>query len=92
MLGAQVIMSQQTSPMPYVSPEGYHRHKCNNCGHIWEHSDCMAGDDDAHKCTKCGEEQWEKYKGNSIPCTICRIDPYVANRIMNRKLLEWLFS
>jgi hypothetical protein len=58
----------QNASVDYVSPTGYHRHKCGKCGCIWEHSNDMRGNDDAHKCPKCSEEQWVQYRGNCIPC------------------------
>jgi hypothetical protein len=46
--------------------EGHHKHKCNNCGNMWEHSDDMAGNEEAHKCPNCREEQWTKYRGEDL--------------------------
>jgi rRNA maturation endonuclease Nob1 len=47
-----------------VRPER-HRHKCEACGHIWEHASDNAGDTEAHTCPKCGTEleSWEWYIG-----------------------------
>lgn len=41
--------------------DGTHKHKCYGCNHIWEHSDRCAGQADAHKCEKCGREQWTRH-------------------------------
>jgi hypothetical protein len=42
-----------------------HKHKCDKCGAIWEHSDSCLDDAAAHTCpTKdCGGMQWMKYLG-----------------------------
>lgn len=50
----------------YKSPEGYHRHKCDDCNHVWEHKDSCAGSDKAHTC-KCGSTQRWKYRGDESP-------------------------
>lgn len=52
----------------YISPIGFHRHKCDNCKCIWEHSNKMSDNKKAHKCPKCGKEQWYKYLGTTKPC------------------------
>lgn len=39
-----------------VSQEDFHRHKCPDCGHVWQHPDSCAGDDKAHICPGCGRE------------------------------------
>lgn len=41
-----------------------HRHKCWNCGLIWQHSDVCFGSEFAHTCMHCGELQWSKYFGD----------------------------
>ena len=50
-----------------IDPDGSHKHKCNHCQHVWEHSNQCAGDKQAHTCQKCGEEQWYKYRGHLQP-------------------------
>lgn len=40
---------------------GTHKHKCRNCGEIWEHPDTMRGNKAAHTCQSCGCEQWSRY-------------------------------
>ncbi len=40
---------------------GEHKHKCSNCGNAWKHSNKNLGDVKAHTCSKCGEEEWDKY-------------------------------
>ena len=57
----------QTSPKPYQSPEGSHRHECGDCGYVWEHSNKCRGNDAAHQCPKCGEEEWGQYFGEKPP-------------------------
>lgn len=39
--------------------EGTHKHRCDHCGTIWEHSDDLRGSYEAHLCPKegCGEHQ-----------------------------------
>jgi ribosomal protein L37E len=47
-----------------------HKHRCNACGTIWEHSD-MCGDLSvgeainriSHMCPRCGQEQYWHYQG-----------------------------
>ncbi len=46
-----------------------HKHKCSYCGHVWEHADscalsCFA--EEAHTCSHCGVQQWDKYEGNQV--------------------------
>lgn len=57
------------SKLNYVSPDGMHRHKCESCHTVWEHSDNMAGNNFHHKCPKCGEEEWFRYFGPDAPLT-----------------------
>jgi hypothetical protein len=41
-----------------------HKHKCNGCGFVWEHSGfACAGDASAHTCV-CGREVWKRYYGD----------------------------
>lgn len=42
---------------------GTHKHKCDSCGNVWEHSDDMAGNQEAHTC-QCGEKQFYHYYEN----------------------------
>lgn len=51
----------------YITPVGYHKHMCDYCNCVWEHSDQMAGNDEAHKCPSCGNWQWTKYRGACEP-------------------------
>ncbi len=60
-------MGQNVQSTPYESPVGFHRHKCDNCGQIWEHSNSCAGNEHAHTCTTCGHKNWERYKGPDAP-------------------------
>lgn len=39
-----------------------HKHKCNGCGHIWEHGNACRGNVEAHTCARCGDEQWSHYR------------------------------
>lgn len=32
---------------------GIHKHKCDNCGYIWEHGADSFGDDLSHTCPRC---------------------------------------
>lgn len=50
---------------------GTHRHMCPNpsCGYVWEHSNSCAGNLEAHRCEKCGTEQWWHYDGKQLPGT-----------------------
>jgi hypothetical protein len=66
--------AKKTEYTQYSSPEGYHRHKCDSCAFIWEHCDSMANNDDAHKCPKCGEYQWMKYRQGGKPCQTMACD------------------
>jgi predicted RNA-binding Zn-ribbon protein involved in translation (DUF1610 family) len=40
-----------------------HLHRCQNCGTIWGHGDVLVEDVEAHKCPKCGAQQWRKFSG-----------------------------
>ncbi|MEN9605040.1 MAG: hypothetical protein RJB39_725 [Candidatus Parcubacteria bacterium] len=46
-----------------------HRHRCSNCGCIWEHDDSCYDNTEAHTCPTpgCGEEQYRKYNGMMPP-------------------------
>lgn len=44
--------------------EPTHRHKCPQCGVVWEHPDAAAGDTRAHRCPDCGAPSWYLYEGN----------------------------
>ena len=59
-----------------------HRHKCDKCMTIWEHSNGMAGNDEAHKCPKCGKEEWCKYFGSG---RVCFIQEIKSGLIINHK-------
>lgn len=43
---------------------GTHEHKCPNprCQCVWEHGDNMVNNEPAHRCPRCGTEQWIKYR------------------------------
>ena len=43
-------------------PDGTHKHKCPKCSHVWEHSNSMAGNEDAHKCPRCSAPQWVRHR------------------------------
>lgn len=60
----------------YYSAVGFHRHRCPQCRHVWEHSDEMFENVKAHTCHKCGcggdfgeldERCWEHYCGREAP-------------------------
>lgn len=39
----------------------YHRHTCDQCGARWGHFGAFnLGDEDSHKCSRCGQVQWWK--------------------------------
>lgn len=47
--------------VPYVSPDGWHRHKCHFCAYVWEHADAcdkhhnaVIGSHECPGCHKCG--------------------------------------
>lgn len=55
-----------------------HRHKCDECGNIWEHDDSCGGDDNAHKCPRCQKEQFVRYWGDQEqrePIRLCSASP-----------------
>ena len=60
-------MTKEVFDKFYRSPDGLHRHKCSGCDHVWEHSDSCAYNESAHKCPKCGAEEWCKYFGPEAP-------------------------
>jgi hypothetical protein len=45
----------------YTVPEGHHAHCCSKCGLVWQHSDDMRGDENAHTCA-CGEMSWYQHR------------------------------
>ena len=55
----------------FASAPGNHRHKCCECGQVWEHADAYGGSLEAHTCPTCGREPvrgmfdtaWAKYLG-----------------------------
>lgn len=60
----------------YVSPAGFHRHECQDCGCVWEHRNpddlnkaaCKDKIGGGHKCPDCGvgpETFW--YEGPAAP-------------------------
>lgn len=62
----------------YMSPAGYHRHRCSRCKCIWEHPNSCAGADLAHLCPECGHDDgdlihgWPRYYGPLPPDVITR--------------------
>ena len=56
---------------------GTHKHKCSNCGNVWEHSNSCFGIKEFHKCSKYGEQEWWRYFGPDCPTTstITHADP-----------------
>lgn len=59
-----------------------HKHKCDNCGHVWEHdgADIICGKLDttkAHTCEKCGEEQYTIFnaRNEALKKLLCQLDP-----------------
>lgn len=42
-----------------------HKHKCRGCGFVWEHSEAMRGNEDAHTCV-CGREEWRRMDDDSL--------------------------
>jgi hypothetical protein len=57
---------------PGTRAEGYHKHKCQFCGFVWEHHDCndarhAAGG--AHECPGCHRCNWSLgiYVGSEEP-------------------------
>ncbi len=60
------------------SRSDFHKHKCGSCDTIWEHSDECGGNEAAHKCPRCGKEEWYKYIGPEEPIVtngLCKIYP-----------------
>ena len=61
----QIYCNKQ--PIAYIS-RGYHRHSCTKCKTVWEHPNEAHGNDEAHKCPKCGKQEWTQYFGKSRTC------------------------
>jgi predicted nucleic acid-binding Zn-ribbon protein len=53
--------------MANESKPGFHRHKCYECGYIWEHNDDCVYQPGAHNCPKCGVKETWKYFGDERP-------------------------
>lgn len=66
------MAADSVSTKPYESPQGFHRHQCKNCDHVWEHSDECIANKFAHICPQCGQEQWRKYDGplGPVSCSV----------------------
>ncbi len=56
-----------TASNTYQSPTGFHTHKCDDCGHVWEHSDKCRGIIKHHLCPECKTMQWAQYNGPKAP-------------------------
>lgn len=52
----------------YESPKGFHRHKCESCGHVWEHGNECRNNFAAHICA-CGNVESYHYTGPERPTT-----------------------
>lgn len=61
------IVTKKDLDGDYESPDGFHRHKCDKCGHVWEHSDKCRGQEEPHICANCGDIQGWKYFGPEPP-------------------------
>ncbi len=48
----------------YYDAGGFHRHKCPDCGCVWNHPDGSDGD---HECPKCFAYMTVKYYGPKAP-------------------------
>ena len=74
---------------------GTHKHQCWDCNTVWEHSDSLFGDEEAHKCPKCCEPQFVKYYGRDGvtpvegPC-VASPTPHLGNR--REKEMESFFE
>jgi hypothetical protein len=56
--------------MAYVSPEGYHRHRCPYCLFVYEHTDASdVKHGSEHECPKCRKCGWGQgiYEGPDEP-------------------------
>jgi hypothetical protein len=67
----------------YASAPGNHRHKCCDCGQVWEHSDDHNGSFESHTCPTCWREPaspWDtnlhKYLGPDTACI--KVDAKIA--------------
>lgn len=40
-----------------------HKHKCPQCGYVWEHPDFLAGEPGLHDCMLCGTLVLKRYEG-----------------------------
>ncbi len=47
----------------YIDKPEWHRHKCQECGAVWEHPDTYKGNDEAHLCPRCGKKELSWYFG-----------------------------
>lgn len=39
---------------------GTHSHQCAFCLKVWSHGDHMKGDEQAHRCPRCGEQNFTR--------------------------------
>lgn len=57
-----------------------HKHKCSQCGCVWEHKSDCADNEIAHQCPVCRTEQWVKYTGVRGAGFLQKCYRYVPNR------------
>lgn len=60
-------MTKENCALGLDTPAHSHLHRCQGCGSIWGHGNMMEGDVAAHKCPKCGKQEWRVYQGGGRP-------------------------
>lgn len=43
-------------------PPGWHEHRCQACGAMWQHGIEQRGNVESHRCPVCGRVQWQVYR------------------------------
>lgn len=66
-MGKPTTKQKEEPTVPYESPHGFHRHKCDKCGYVWEHANTCVNNTALHTCPGCGTEEWYWYKGPEAP-------------------------
>lgn len=68
----RIVEASETLPQKgYKSPPGFHRHRCEICKCIWEHSDASFAVAGAHLCPQCkGDWQLYHYRGPKKPTVV----------------------
>jgi len=57
---------------------GKHKHKCCNCGNVWEHADTCMNNRQEHTCSNCGNVVWTQFHDGMSCADIARTERLVG--------------